>query len=86
MGEEVMQAYALGYEAGKKAASGEGKPYMTADDLSERYDVGKNKARDILNAIRLYCNGGKLNHESRVLVAEVEYWESVVDTRKKERL
>lgn len=81
-----MQAYALGYEAGKKAASGGEKPYMDAGDIAARYGVGINKARDILNAVRLFCNGGKLNHESRVLVSEVRYWESVVDARKRERL
>lgn len=87
MSAEVMQAYALGYEAGKKAAAdSREKPYMTWEDLAERYDVGKSKALDILKAIRAFCNGGKLNHESRVLVAEVLYWESVVDKTKKERI
>lgn len=86
MSSEVLDAYLQGYQRGVAQATAQSKPYMTVADIAERYDVGIGKARDILNAVRMFCNGGKLNHESRVLVAEVEYWESVVDTRKKERL
>ena len=58
----------------------------TEDDIKgiiDRYGgrIGQNKAREILQAVRHCCNGGKLNSCSLVLRSELEYWESIVDKK-----
>lgn len=85
--ELYMRAYMDGYTAGLERARGEvKKPYLTVDDVAVRYDVGKAKAGDIMRAVRRCCNGGKLEHDGRILLSELEYWESIPDTKFKERL
>lgn len=54
-------------------------------DIMARYGVGVNKARDIIRGIRSVCGGGKLG-EGKVLPSEVLYWESLVSTRRVDRL
>lgn len=54
-------------------------------DIMARYGVGVNKARDIIRGIRSVCGGGKLG-EGKVLPSEVLYWESLISTRRVERL
>ena len=83
--------YARGYIDGFLAATeeykaNEEKPYLEVEDIMKRYDVGINKARSIIIAVRHFCNGGKLDSSSRVLLSEIKYWENAVDTRYKERL
>ena len=80
--EAYMRAYMDGYTAALEKAAGEAeKPYIDMEGLIERYGgrIGQNKAREILQAVRHCCNGGKLNSCSLVLRSELEYWESVVD-------
>ena len=80
--ELYMRAYMDGYTAAlEKAAREAEKPYIDMEGLIERYGgrIGQNKAREILQAVRHCCNGGKLNSCSLVLRSELEYWESVVD-------
>jgi len=86
--EQYMSAYMKGYMEGIKAERGEAdKPYLTVEDVCERYGgIGKPKAYDIMNAVRHYCNGGKLNHDGMILRAEIEYWESTVEKQYIERL
>ena len=87
--EEYMRAYMAGYTAAlEKQREAEAKPYIDKDGIIERYDgkIGKNKAYEIIQAVRHCCNGGKLNSSSLVLLSELEYWESVVDAKFKERL
>lgn len=61
------------------------KAYITKTDIQHRFGVGVNKAGDIMRDIRRVCNGGKLG-AGKVLPAELEYWESLVDKQYKERL
>ena len=86
--ELYMRAYMDGYTAGMEKARGEQtKPYLTVEDVIERYGgISKSKAYDIMVAVRHCCNGGKLNHNGMILLSELEYWESVVDQKYKERL
>jgi flagellar biosynthesis/type III secretory pathway protein FliH len=82
-----MEGYMDGYNATmEKAMEKFDKPYLDVNDIMERYGVGINKAHQILRGIRSVCGGGKLDSNGRVLVAEVKYWESLVDTRYVERL
>lgn len=87
--EAYMQAYMAGYTAAlEKQKEADSKPYIDKDGIIERYGgrIGQGKAYEILQAVRHCCNGGKLNSSSLVLVSELEYWESVVDAKFKERL
>ena len=43
--------------------------------IAERYDVGLNKALDIIRVIRETCGGGSLP-AGKVLPSEVAYWEN----------
>ena len=61
------------------------KAYITKTDIQDRFGVGINKAGEIMRDIRRACNGGKLG-AGKVLPAELEYWESLVDKQYKERL
>ena len=83
-----MEAYMSGYTAGvEKARAQSAKPYLTVGDVMERYGgISKCKAYEIMRAVRHCCNGGKLNHDGMVLLSELEYWESIVDPKFKERL
>ena len=83
-----MEAYMSGYTAGvEKARAQSAKPYLTVEDVMERYGgMSKCKAYEIMRAVRHCCNGGKLNHDGMVLLSELEYWESIVDPKFKERL
>ena len=83
-----MEAYMSGYTAGvEKARAQSAKPYLTVEDVMERYGgISKCKAYEIMRAVRHCCNGGKLNHDGMVLLSEREYWESIVDPKFKERL
>lgn len=84
-----MRAYMEGYAAAlRDTKSAADKPYIDKEALIERYDgkIGLNKALGILRSVRQHCNGGKLNHEGLVLRSELEYWESEVDKKFKERL
>lgn len=85
--EEYARAYAEGYAAGLSAVKNERpSPILKVDGIMSRYEVGINKARQILQAIRHTCNGGKLDSAGAVLVSEAEYWEKLVDAQFKERL
>lgn len=86
--ELYMRAYMDGYTAGVEKARGEiSKPYLTVEDVVERYGgISKGKAYEIMVAVRHCCNGGKLNHNGMILLSELEYWESMVDAKFKERL
>lgn len=87
--EAYMEAYMAGYTAAlEKQREAESKPYIDKDGIIERYGgkIGKNKAYEIIQAVRHCCNGGKLQSSSLVLLSELEYWESVVDAEFKERL
>lgn len=82
--EAYMRAYMDGYTDGLKKAEGEvEKPYIDMQGIIDRYGgrIGQNKAREILQAVRHCCNGGKLNSCSLVLRSELEYWESLVDKK-----
>lgn len=86
-----MKAYMDGYTAAMKERQElqENKPpYIDKQGIIDRYDgrIGVNKAGEILRAVRRACNGGKLDSSSLVLVSELEYWESIVDKKYKERL
>ena len=83
-----MEAYMSGYTAGvEKARAQSAKPYLTVEDVMARYGgMSKCKAYEIMRAVRHCCNGGKLNHDGMVLLSELEYWESIVDPKFKERL
>ena len=82
-----MEAYMSGYTAGvEKARAETSKPYLTVEDVMARYGgMSKGKAYDIMTAVRHCCNGGKLNHSGMILLSELEYWESIVDPKFKER-
>lgn len=85
--ELYMRAYMDGYTAGLERARGEvKKSYLTVDDIAVRYNVGKSKANEIMRAVRHCCNGGKLDHDGRILLSELEYWESIPETQFKARL
>ena len=83
-----MEAYMSGYTAGvEKARAQSAKPYLTVEEVMERYGgISKCKAYEIMRAVRHCCNGGKLNHDGMILLSELEYWESIVDPKFKERL
>lgn len=80
--EEYMKIYAEGYVAGlEKAKENAECPYIDAKGIMERYNnkIGIGKARDILRAVRMQCNGGMLESASIVKMSELLYWESIVD-------
>lgn len=83
--------YCRGYIDGFLAATEEHKakeekPYLDVEDVMKRYDVGTNKARSIIHAVRHVCNGGKLESSSKILLSEIKYWESIVDKKYLDRL
>lgn len=88
--DEYMKAYMEGYTAGiEKAradAKADEKPYFTLEDIMKRYQVGKNKAGEILRAVRHASGGGGLGSCSMVKRSELFYWETLVDKRYIERL
>ena len=86
--DQYMSAYMKGYMEGIKAERGEAaKPYLTVENVSERYGgISKAKAYEIMRGVRHVCGGGKLGHDGMILRAELEYWESIVDKRYIERL
>lgn len=87
--EAYMRAYMDGYNAALKTIKdADEKPYIDREGLIKRYDgkIGDAKAYAILDAVRHYCNGGKLNTNKLVLRSELEYWESEVEKKYKERL
>ena len=86
--EAYMSAYMAGYTAAlEKQKENAQRPYIDVEGIMERYGgIGINKARNILQAVRHCCNGGKLGSSSMVLVSEIEYWESQVDKQFLERL
>jgi hypothetical protein len=84
---EYARAYAEGYAAGIATVTEKRlSPVLRIEDIQERYGVGVNKARQILQAIRRNCNGGKLDAAGAVLVSEAEYWETLVDKQFRARL
>lgn len=54
-------------------------------DIMERYHVGETKARGIIRSIRKACGGGMLG-AGKVLLSEVEWWESHPSTVEVARL
>ena len=85
---EYARAYAEGYAAGIASVQviPPPSPVLKIEDIMKRYDVGLNKARQILQAIRHVTNGGALDCSGAVLVSEAEYWETLVDKTFKKRL
>ena len=80
--EEYLKIYAEGYVAGIEKAKGDAEcPYIDAKGIMERYGkrIGIGKAREILRAVRMHCNGGMLESSSIVKMSELLYWESCVD-------
>ena len=87
--ELYMRAYMEGYTAAREERNKEAQcPYIDKDGIIKRYGgrIGVNKAREIIQAVRHECGGGKLASCSLVLLSELEYWESIVDKRYIERL
>ena len=85
--EDYMNAYMAGYVAAmEKHNKGEEKPYLDVDDIMKRYDVGRDKAGQIIRSIRTMCGGGMLPHASKVKRSEVEYWDTLVDKKFTPRL
>lgn len=86
--EMYMRAYMDGYTSAMERCERESeKPYLTVDDVMKRYGgISKNKAYGIMQSVRHYCNGGKLNNDRMILRAELEYWEKEVEKQYKERL
>ena len=83
---ELVDIYLRGVADGLARAKTEEKPYLDHADIMARYGVGENKARDIIYAIRRYCDGGLLNCTSKVLLSEAIAWESNPIIKFKERL
>ena len=81
-----MKAYMDGYTAAMEKKT-EKPPYIDVHGIIERYGgIGMNKAREIMQSVRHTCNGGRLNSSGMVLISELEYWESIVDKKYRERL
>lgn len=79
--EEYRKAYMDGYLAGKEDAKAEiastsEQAVVTADDIMKRYGVGRNKALEVIRAVRRTNNGGALGTRGRVLYGELLNWES----------
>ena len=51
------------------------KAYLDAQDIKERYGCGLCKAYSIIRGIRDFNGGGALG-PGKVLVSELEYWET----------
>ncbi|MBR2343012.1 MAG: hypothetical protein IKA64_02020 [Clostridia bacterium] len=87
--EQYMRAYMDGYTAAieklKREGTGE-PPYIDAAGIMERYRVGEKKAHEIIRAVRYCCGGGMLGASGKVKMAELLYWESLVDKTKVTRL
>lgn len=49
------------------------KPYLDAKDIKDRYNVGINKAYEIIRCVHRVC-GSKLG-PGKVLPSELAYWE-----------
>lgn len=83
--QEYREAYMSGYAEGFKKAQEEANVqpvYFEYTDIMKRYGVGENVARDVIRDVRRECGGGRIGHVGRVLRAELEYWETLVDKRK----
>lgn len=81
-----MKAYMEGYTAAMEKKT-EKAPYLDVNGIIERYGgIGINKAREIMQSVRHTCNGGRLNSAGMILLSEMEYWESIVDKKYRERL
>lgn len=79
--EEYRKAYMDGYLAGKEDAKREiattsEQAVVTAEDIMKRYGVGRNKALEVIRAVRRTNNGGALGTRGRVLMGELLCWES----------
>lgn len=84
---DQLDLYLRGVEAGYSRARGEGgKVFLDLEDIMARYDVGENRARGIIQAIRRHCNGGLLNAAGKVLVSEAIAWENAPEIKFKARL
>ncbi len=76
--ELYVRAYMEGYTAAKReAAEATPKPYMTVDDIVERYGgkIGRAKAYQIARDVRITHGGGKLDSDRVILLTELEDWE-----------
>lgn len=81
-----MKAYMEGYTAAMEKKNDK-PPYLDVHGIVERYGgIGINKAREIMQSVRHVCNGGRLNSAGMILRSEMEYWESIVDKKYRERL
>lgn len=79
--EEYRKAYMDGYLAGKEDAKKEiattsEQAVVTVEFLMERYGVGKNKAYEVIRAVRRTNNGGALGTRGKVLMGELLCWEA----------
>ena len=88
--EEYRKAYMDGYVAGLERARNEAvkeeKPFFTVDDVASRYNCGKNKAGEIIRAVRHVTGGGGFGSCGMVKRSELLYWESIVEKTFVERL
>ncbi|MBQ8345155.1 MAG: hypothetical protein IJY42_02695 [Clostridia bacterium] len=81
-----VQAYMDGYTAAMEKKRDQ-PPYLDVHGIINRYGgIGINKAREIMQAVRHTCNGGRLKSSGMILLSEMEYWESIVDKTYLERL
>lgn len=76
-----MEGYTAGLRDGKAEAQSQEKPFFKAEDIMKRYEVGLNKAYEILRAVRAVTGGGGFGTAGMVKRSELLYWESIVDKK-----
>ena len=88
--EEYRDAYMKGFLDGLEKARSEAtpteKPYFAVEDIMQRYDCGRNKAGEIMRAVRRVSGGGSLGARGKVKRSELLHWESIVNKKFMERL
>lgn len=50
------------------------KAFLTAADVSKRYQIGRDAAYAIIKSVKEFCGGGALP-KGKILPAEIEAWE-----------
>ena len=78
-----LRGVAEGYS---RAKADEGRVWLDLEGVMARYEVGENRARGIIQAIRHHCNGGLLNAAGKVLISEAIAWENAPQIKFKARL
>lgn len=87
--QEYARAFTDGYNACMESMRGKYEnPLLGVEEIRQRYDgkIGKDKAYEVIKAVRHCCGGGMLGSASYVMLSELVYWENNVNKTFVERI